>query len=53
MGQADRPVGLLRCVTIEVKIEDERGRTAIMAHQVRQEAVKQVRVKDDLYHRQL
>jgi hypothetical protein len=51
MGQADWPVGLLRCITIKVKIDDERSRTAIMAHQVGQEAVKQVRVKGDLYHR--
>ena len=34
MGQADRPVGLLGCLTIKVKVNDERGQTAVVAHQV-------------------
>ena len=50
MRYADRPVGLLRCPTIEVKVNDEGGQAAIMADQVRQEAVEQVRVKSHLCH---
>lgn len=47
---ADGPVGLLGCPTIEVKVNDERGQAAVMADQVGQEAVEQVRVKSHLYH---
>jgi hypothetical protein len=50
MGHADRPVSLLGCVTIEVQVDDERGRAAVMAHEVGQEAVEQVGVKGYLYH---
>ena len=51
MGQAHRPVRLLRRLSIEIKINDERGQAAVMAHQVGQEAVEYVRVKRYLYHR--
>jgi hypothetical protein len=50
MGHVDRPVSLLGCVTIEVQVDDERGRAAVMAHEVGQEAVEQVGVKGYLYH---
>jgi hypothetical protein len=40
MGHANRPVGLLRGLTIEVKVDDERAQAAIVAHQVGQEAVE-------------
>jgi hypothetical protein len=50
MRCAHRPVGLLGCPTIEVKVNDERGQAAVMADQVGQEAVEQVRVKSHLYH---
>ena len=51
MGQAHRPVRLLGCLTIEVKIDDEGGQATVMAHQVGQKAVEDVRVKRYLYHR--
>ena len=51
MRHADRPVGLLGCPTIEVKVNDERGQAAVMANQVGQEAVEQVRIQHYLYHR--
>jgi hypothetical protein len=50
MRDADRPVGLLGCPTIEVKVNDERGQATVMADEVRQEAVEQVRVKSHFYH---
>lgn len=51
MGYADRPIRLLGRLTIEEKVDDERSRTAVMADQVGQEAIEQVRVKRQLYHR--
>jgi hypothetical protein len=53
MGHADRPVGLQGCLTIEVKVDDERRLAAVMAHQVGQEAVEQVGVEGYLYHSQV
>ena len=34
MGHADRPVGLLGSLTIEVRVDDERSQAPVMAHQV-------------------
>jgi len=50
MGRANRPVRPLRCLTIEVKVDYERTRPAVVAHQVRQEAIEYVCVKADFYH---
>jgi hypothetical protein len=41
---------LVGCLAIEVKIDDECGRAAVMAHHVGQEAIQHVRVKSNLYH---
>ena len=35
MGHAYRPVDLLRCLAIEVKVNDERGQAPVMADKVR------------------
>jgi hypothetical protein len=52
MGPADRPVGLLGCLAVEVKVNHERGQPAVMPDQVGQKAVEQVRVKGYLDHKQ-
>lgn len=53
MRQADRPVGLHRGVTIEVQVENERGRAAVMAHHVGHEVIEQIRIKRYLSHKAL
>jgi hypothetical protein len=53
MRNADRPVSLLGCPAIEIKVNDERAGAAVVAHEVGQEAVEQVRVQAYLYHRLL
>jgi hypothetical protein len=50
MRHPHRPVGVLGCPTIEVKVNDERGQPAVMADKVGQEAVEQVRVKSYFHH---
>jgi hypothetical protein len=37
-------------LTIKEKVDDERSRAAVMAHQVGQEAIQHVGVKDDFDH---
>jgi hypothetical protein len=51
MRQADRPMGLLAGLTIKVKVNDVRGQTAVMAHQVGQKGVEQIGVHGYLGHR--
>ena len=50
MRRAHGPVGLLGCLTIEVEIDNERGQAAVMAHQIRQKAIEQIRIQVYLYH---
>jgi hypothetical protein len=50
MRRAKRPVCLLRCLAIEVKVDEKCGQAAVMAHQVGQEAVEHVGIEGDLYH---
>jgi hypothetical protein len=53
MGPAYRPVCVLGCVTIEVEVDEERGRASVVAHEVGQQAVEQVGVERYLYHQSL
>ena len=53
MRRAHGPVGLLGCLTIEVKVDDERALPPVMAYQVGQKAIEQVRVESYLCHRLL
>jgi len=49
-GTSRRPVRVLRCLAIKDKVNDECRQQAIVADQVRQEAVDQVRFDGDLRH---
>ena len=53
MREANGPVRLLGCVTIEVEINDERRQASIVPHEVGQQAVHQIGVQADLRHRLL
>jgi hypothetical protein len=54
MGNPDGPVHLLvGCVTIKVKVYDERGRAAVMAYQIGQEAIEQIGIKGYFCHKGL
>ena len=50
MRCADGPAGMLGGAAIEVKVNHERSRAAVMADQVGQKAVEQVRVERYLCH---
>ena len=49
MGQADGPVSILGGVAVEVEVNDERGRAAVVTHEVGQQAVEQVGVESHQY----
>jgi hypothetical protein len=53
MRHADRPVGVLGRVTIEMKVNDERRRTPVVAYEVRQKAIDHIGVECYLYHQSL
>jgi hypothetical protein len=48
MGHPDGPVRLLGRLAIEVEVNDERGQTPVVTHEVGQKRVEQVGVEGDL-----
>jgi len=50
MGEANGPVRILGCVTIEVKVNDKRGKASIVPYEVRQKTVHQVGIEVDMCH---
>lgn len=50
MRQADRPIAVVRCLTIEVQVNDERHRPAVVADQVGQETIEHIGIECNVGH---